>query len=329
MNIFEAFAGMGAWSKALKRMNVPYNLLGFSEKDEYAVKGYCAIHNIDETKNIGDITKFNKKIEDLDMFFYSPPCQSWSASGNQLGFNDERGLLFFDALRIIHNSKPKYCIMENVKRLTSKVFDREFNTMLQRLDEEGYNNYWKVLNAKDFNIPQNRERVFIVSIRKDIDNKKFSFPKTQEMKKNLHDILESDAVLPILHNIYGGFKEEKVREFYNYSPTIRTSAGGGHIPSIAIIDDTYKNREQRIYESYSPTIRSGRSGLRVLGDKKIRNLTTLEVMRLMDFDDEDYQKLVSCKLSNTRIYRMCGNSIVVNVIVEILKSLFASQNIRY
>lgn len=126
------------------------------------------------------------------------PCQDISQAGHQKGFFDENGKLtrsglFFEGLRIIKEVQPCWAIAENVKALTSKKFEKEFNIVLSSLDEVGYNNYWKVLNAKDFGIPQNRERVFIVSIRKDIDNGQFQFPPGGVLTKLLRDFLEVEV----------------------------------------------------------------------------------------------------------------------------------------
>lgn len=134
-------------------------------------------------------------LSDIDMITYGFPCQDISIAGKQKGFTDSDGNrtrsgLFFEALRIIENTKPKYAIAENVKALTSKKFAREFDTVLTSLEQAGYNNYWKVLNAKDYGIPQNRERVFIVSIRKDIDNGNFAFPNKTELTLRVKDMLE-------------------------------------------------------------------------------------------------------------------------------------------
>ena len=104
-----------------------------------------------------------------------------------------RSGLFFEALRIIEDTKPKVAIAENVKNLVSKKFAEQFDIVLKSLEQAGYNNYWQVLNAKDYGIPQNRERVFIVSIRKDIDNGAFKFPKPIELELRLKDLLESEV----------------------------------------------------------------------------------------------------------------------------------------
>lgn len=150
--------------------------------------------------NLLDVTKIDtsKLPKDIDLITYGFPCQDISLAGKQRGFHREDGSLtrsglFFEALRIIEDTKPKIAIAENVKNLTSKKFAEQFKIVLDSLEEAGYNNYWKVLNAKDYGIPQNRERVFIVSIRKDIDHGMFEFPSPFPLKKRLKDVLEEEV----------------------------------------------------------------------------------------------------------------------------------------
>lgn len=197
MRLLSLFSGIGAPEAALKRMGVDYELVGFSEIDRYAARSYCAIHGVDESLNLGDITKIDetKLPKDIDLVIYGFPCQDISNAGRQKGlFNEDgsktRSGLFFDALRIIQASQPKIAIAENVKALTGKKFKNEFELVLRSLEEAGYSNYWKVLNAVDFGIPQNRERVFIVSIRKDLDDGSFIFPEGFDLKLRLKDMLE-------------------------------------------------------------------------------------------------------------------------------------------
>lgn len=197
MKVLSLFSGIGAFEKALKNIGQPFELVGFSEIDKYAVKSYCAIHNVDESKNLGDITKIdeNNLPKDLDLITYGFPCQDISLAGKQKGLFNEDGTqtrsgLFFEALRIIEATKPKVAIAENVKNLTGKKFNAQFQIVLASLEAAGYNNYYKVLNAKDFGVPQNRERVFIVSIRKDIDTGLFEFPKEFPLEKRLKDFLD-------------------------------------------------------------------------------------------------------------------------------------------
>ena len=199
MKVLSLFSGIGAFEKALDNLQIPYELAGFSEIDKYAVKSYCAIHGVDESMNLGDITKIDEKAlpKDIDLITYGFPCQDISLAGKQKGlFNDDgtqtRSGLFFEALRVIETTQPRVAIAENVKNLTGKKFKEQFALVLESLDEAGYNNYWKVLNAKDYGIPQNRERVFIISIRKDID-KGYEFPEPFPLQLRLKDMLDTDV----------------------------------------------------------------------------------------------------------------------------------------
>lgn len=199
LNVLSLFSGIGAFEKALSNLGIPYNLVGYCEIDKYASKAYSIIHNVPEEKNLKDVTKIDiLDIEErVDLITYGFPCQDISNAGKQKGFTDENGErtrsgLFFEALRIIEDYKPKFAIAENVKALVSKRFTEEFKTVLESLEEAGYNNYYQVLNAKDYGIPQNRERVFIISIRKDID-KGFKFPLPFPLELRLKDLLEDEV----------------------------------------------------------------------------------------------------------------------------------------
>lgn len=199
LNELSLFSGIGAFEKALSNLNIPYNLLAYCEIDKHASKSYSAIHGVSEELNLHDVTKVDSLdiMDDVDFITYGFPCQDISNAGKQKGFTDENGNrtrsgLFFEALRIIEEFQPKFAIAENVKALTSKKFTEEFKTVLESLEEAGYNNYWQVLNAKDYGIPQNRERVFIISIRKDID-KGFDFPDPVPLELRLEDLLEDEV----------------------------------------------------------------------------------------------------------------------------------------
>ena len=243
MKVLSLFSGIGAFEKALDNLQIPYELAGFSEIDKYAVKSYCAIHGVPESMNLGDITKIDEKAlpKDIDLITYGFPCQDISLAGKQKGmFNDDgtqtRSGLFFEALRIIEATKPKIAIAENVKNLTGKKFKEQFELVLKSLEEAGYSNYWKVLNAKDYGIPQNRERVFIISIRKDID-KGFEFPEPFPLKLRLKDMLDdevdekfylSNKGVNGLLNAFVDGREHKPNLITNeteYSPTIDTKVG--------------------------------------------------------------------------------------------------------
>lgn len=226
INYLSLFSGIGAFEKAMDNLQIPFNLVGFSEIDKCATKSYCTIHNVSETLNLGDITKIDEaKLPKVDFITYGFPCQDISLSGKQKGlFNEDgsrtRSGLFFDALRIIEHTQPVVAIAENVKNLISKKFNAQFQVVLASLESVGYNNYWAVLNAKNYGIPQNRERVFIVSIRKDYDTGLFEFPKSFPLEKRLKDVLEdvvdekyyvnSNIKNCIIHNYTGKGEGQKI-----------------------------------------------------------------------------------------------------------------------
>lgn len=194
LNVFEAFAGVGTQRMALERLGIRHEVVGIAEIDKFAIKSYMAIHG--NTKNYGDISKIDMDdLVDFDLFTYSFPCQDISMAGKQAGFDKNSGTrssLLWECERIIRSKKPKYLLMENVKALTFKKNIDGYNRWLNLLEELGYTNYSKVLNAKDYGIPQNRERVFCVSILNDKD-KDFEFPKPIESTTRLIDVLEENV----------------------------------------------------------------------------------------------------------------------------------------
>lgn len=194
MKVLSLFSGIGAFEKALERLKMPYELVGFSEIDKYAIKSYCAIHNVNESLNLGDITKIEieKLPRFIDLITHGSPCQDFSVAGKQAGGDkgtETRSSLMWNTVEIVKWCLPKYVIWENVKNLLSKKHRHNFDSYIEIMNELGYNSYYQVLNAKDYGIPQNRERVYTISIRKDID-KGYEFPKKEELKIRLKDLLE-------------------------------------------------------------------------------------------------------------------------------------------
>ena len=198
IRLLSLFSGIGAFESALRRGGYQFETVNYCEIDPYAAKAYSQIHDIPEEKNLHDVKVVNPLLLDnINLITYGFPCQDISCAGRQRGFEHDgertRSGLFFEALRIIEFLQPEYAICENVKALTSKKFTAEFQTVLNGLSEAGYNNYWEVLNAKDYGIPQNRERIFIISIRKDIDTGTFTFPEKQPLQLRVKDMLESEV----------------------------------------------------------------------------------------------------------------------------------------
>lgn len=245
LRLLSLFSGIGAFEKAL---GDKVELVNYCEIDKYAAKAYSLIHNVPEDLNLKDVTKVDtSKLHNIDMVTYAFPCQDISCAGKCQGFVDSNGNrtrsgLFFEALRIIKDTQPKYAIAENVKNLVSKKFRTEFETVISELDKAGYVSYYDVLNAKDYGIPQNRERVFIVSIRKDIDNGTFEFPESIPLDKRLKDVLETEVderfylkdTMPFfiknslaMEEKGNGFRfSPHVKDHANIAKTITTRAGG-------------------------------------------------------------------------------------------------------
>ena len=197
MKYLSLFSGIGSPEQALKNLGVEFELFGFSEIDKYAIKSYCAVHGVDESLNLGDITKID--IEslplDIDLITHGSPCQDFSVAGNGKGGDigtGTRSSLMWNTVAICEHCKPKYVIWENVKNVLSKKHRHNFDKYLEEMERIGYNNFYQVLNAKDYGVPQNRERIFVISIRKDIE-KDFKFPKGFDNGIRLKDILEEEV----------------------------------------------------------------------------------------------------------------------------------------
>lgn len=281
IKLLSLFSGIGAFEKALDRQGIEYQLVGYCEIDKYASKSYSLIHNVSEQMNLGDIIKIDtlEMDDNVDFITYGFPCQDISLAGKQKGFEQNgeltRSGLFFEALRIIEDLQPKVAICENVKNLTSKKFSKEFGIVLQSLEEAGYNNYWQVLNAKDYGIPQNRERVFIVSIRKDIDNGSFEFPKPFELELRLKDMLEDevdekyylkDTKDFFIKNSFdmeqkgNGFRfDPHVKQNANISKTITTRAGA-RMDDNFIVENIDTDKERFKFDSTNEELKSVRLG---------------------------------------------------------------------
>ena len=391
MRVLELFGGYGSQALALENLGIEFKS-DLCEIDKYAIQAYTQIHG--ETFNYGDICSIDEtKLPYYDLITYSSPCQDFSQAGKQAGGekgSGTRSSLLWECERIIRAVKPKYLLMENVKALTSKKFMPLFANWLRTLEELGYKNWWKVLNAKDYGVPQNRERVFVVSI---LGGRNYQFPDPIPLTKRLKDVLEpqvdekyylSDKVLQNLKttgvvepiacasrgrnpdnpsdrttrspteqrieintngttntittvqkdnyviepkviqepmNLYPNSGNPQAGRVYNthgISPTMDTCQGGNRMPKI--VDDIYKNRDARFYDKTSPTLRSSHCGdLKVL-DYRIRKLTPRECWRLMGVKDEQFDKLHD--ISNSQLYKMAGNSIVVDVLMGIFKNMF-------
>lgn len=210
LRLIELFAGIGSQTQALKNIGVPHKVVAISEIDKYAIQSYEAMHG--KVNNLGDIRAI-KALPDADLWTYSFPCQDISVAGKGAGIKEgTRSGLLFEVERLLNvasesGTLPKSLLLENVKNLVSKKFKADFDRWLSFLSSLGYTNYWQILNAKDYGIPQNRERVFCVSIRG--EHSPFVFPEKQELKLRLRDMI--DAVVDEKYYL----KESTIRSIIN------------------------------------------------------------------------------------------------------------------
>jgi DNA (cytosine-5)-methyltransferase 1 len=307
--VLSLFSGIDAPNKALTRLGIEHELVNYCETDKYASKAMSLIHGVPETKNLGDITKVDEKtLPDFDLMTWGFPCQDVSIAGERKGLvqGETRSGLYYDGLRILKHKQPKYSLIENVKGLTDQKFSGQLQQILTDLGNAGYTNQMKVLNARDHGIPQNRERVFIVSIRKDI-NQEFMWPEPMPLKCRFEGLLEDKTkVNNILSEAELAYMNRQVkggRTHWDFSHHHDTANEVSHcIPA-----NIYKGVPYNV-------LIDRRDGV------KYRKLTPLECFRLMGFDDEDYMKCEG-KISNTQLYKMVGNSICVDVLESIFKEM--------
>lgn len=195
LRVFTAFSGYDSQCMALERLGIPYVLVGWSEIDKYAIQAHDALFPEAKDKNFGDISKIDwNKVPDFDLFTYSFPCTNLSCAGKQEGCEENSGTassLLWECRKTVMAKKPKYLLMENVKALVSQKFLPYFRKWQDELSKRGYSNFVKVLNSKCYGIPQNRERVFMVSILD--EDASFHFPEPFPLKKRLKDVLEEEV----------------------------------------------------------------------------------------------------------------------------------------
>lgn len=224
LKVLEAFGGIGACTKALKNLGVDFEVVDYIEIDKYAVKSYNAIFGTNYEPQ--DICEWDKDIE-VDLIMHGSPCQDFSIAGQQAGGEEGSGTrssLMFETVRIIEKLTPTYVVWENVKNVIGKKHKPTFDKYLKYLEELGYVNFYKVLNAKDYGIPQNRERVFVVSVNLEKlgrDDFSYEFPEPMKLEKCLADMLEDE---PVEEKYY---LSEKMQSFFIYNDKKQREAGNG------------------------------------------------------------------------------------------------------
>lgn len=306
IRVFTAFSGYDSQCMALDRAGIDYKLVGWSEIDNYAIAAHNAVYPQYAGRNYGDISTIDwAQVPDFDLFTYSSPCQDFSTAGLQRGGtkgSGTRSSLLWECERAIRAKHPKYLVFENVSALVSKKFIRLFNEWQLLIERIGYTNFTHVLNAKDYGVPQNRERVFMVSIR-DCEQP-YYFPKPVPLTKRIKDVLEYD----VPKEYY--LSERMIDYVYSYGGN-----NGDYKPATGVQDGNKPARA--LTANYCKTPRNGNYLTNQYG---IRKLTQRECFRLMGVKDTDSDKIIAV-LSRSRCYQVAGNSIVVDVLAAIFDQL--------
>ena len=337
MKVGSDFSGVGAFDQALRRLQIDYTTEYSCDMDKYARQTY--IENYGKPKYYPE-NVYHREIpsESLDIYMTSPPCQSFSLAGKRKGEDSANGVLFYNSHEFIMKNNPRYFIFENVKGLLSDAKGRTFQTWIDMLggksvngnpvifpreDSASYHVYYKVLNAKNYGVPQNRERVFIIGIRDDCDNT-FQFPKPFHLTKRLKDVLEYDVFEKYylsddnIDNLLTYNKRQtekgtgfsaKFRDIENVKTMDALKCGGGGKDDLIKVNSATKKGYEKLETLDTQCNES-------FSHNKIRRLTPRECFRLMDFPDT-----FKMPCSNSQMYKQAGNSIVVNVLSEIINKL--------
>jgi DNA (cytosine-5)-methyltransferase 1 len=325
LKVFEMFSGYGGASFGLRKANIPYECIGISEIDKYAVQ--CFNNNFPNIKNYGDCREINPNdLPDFDLLTGGFPCQAFSVAGKGLGELDTRGTLFYEIIRILEVKKPKYILLENVKGLTNKTHRKTFEKILSELKRIGYDVIWKVLNTKNYGIPQNRERVFFICKLGKWELTEFQFPQEEELKISVLDILDkkvykkyllSENALKLVFNRLNTSYRCKFNP--NISNTLRTNYGGGYSNETYIFQQVFG--ENRIFTKLSPTITTKRE-LFLKEEGNIRRLTPKECFRLMGFLNDEINL---DGLSDTQKYKLAGNGWDINLVSKLFREMFKQE----
>lgn len=343
IRVFTAFSGYDSQCMALDRIGIDYDLVGWSEIDRYAIAAHNAIYPQYASRNYGDISRIDwAQVPDFDLLTYSSPCQDFSIAGRQHGGergSGTRSSLLWECQRAIAAKRPRYLLFENVSALVSKKFVRLFNEWQLTLERLGYTNFTQVLNARDYGVPQNRERVFMVSV---LDcSKTFYFPEKIPLTKCLRDVLEDNAgkeyyLSDRMINTFNRHTERyKDIGGFGWKPTDGSGVANTVLtvplrPSGNFVIQRGHGYNKGGEKDIAPAITTSsyaENNVLQNGDK-IRKLTPTECFRLMGVSDKDIKKICAA-VSKTQSYKLAGNSIVVDVLALIFSQLFRGNKNKH
>lgn len=355
LTIGTLFSGIGSVEHAIKRLNIKHEILFGCDICSYVKKSYFANYEINEKDWYDDVNDLKgEKYKNLDLIVGGSPCQSFSFVGKQKGLEDDRGNLIFEFIRIIRESNPKIFIFENVKGLTTHDKGKTFKYVLSKFEEINYSIQYSILNGKDYGIPQSRNRLFLIGINnnhKNITLNNFPPPKIDlsiKMKDLLEDNVENKYYLQEKgmnfvtkekniqkkytqingdialcqkknqqFNWHGDFIKEyrEIPQKYYLSEKVKSYVLSGGTKNFKTSTETDLDIARPLLSSMHKMHRAGVDNY-ITHEEKIRKLTPRECLRLMGFSD-DFKIVVS----DTRMYQQAGNSIIVNIFIEIFKQI--------
>ena len=353
------FSGIGAIEHALQRLNIEHKIVLASDIDKFVKQSYFTNYDIDETRWVDDISDINGKLlkDKVDLLVGGSPCQSFSMVGKRKGLEDERGLLIYEFARLVREMTPNVFIYENVKGLLTHNKGQTWSEVKSEFKKTGYDIHYSVLNAKDFGIPQHRERLFVVGFREPRND--FSFPNPIPSQIVMHDLLEDTPdpkyTLPEKgvnfvtkpKNLKKKYTQingdialcQKANQQFNWHGDFvlcsKNEVDQKYFLSDKVANYVVKSGTKGFYSKpeldldvarplLSSMHKMHRAGVDnyVTRDKRIRKLTPRECLRLMGFDDR-----FKIAVSDTQMYRQAGNSIVVDVLIHLLGAIgFETRN---
>lgn len=306
IQILELFGGIGSPRCALRNIGIPVKAIDYVEIDEKAVRSYNAMFKDDLAYKTQSVIGWNLK---PDILIHGSPCQDFSIAGKQKGADEgseTRSSLMWETIHIIHQMgdwRPRYVIWENVKNVTSRHMKANFNRYLSEMEKLGYTNNYKLLDARDFGLPQARERVFTISV---LGKEKFTFDDL--IRTPMRDIKE--------------FLLDEVPAVYDVTqPSVLSVIGETGIRRATVIKDY----------AYTITTRQDRTPAQVvdMGNGRYRYLTELECWRLQGYTDADYEAAAAVHKRVGRytmpLYKQAGNSIPVTIFESIFRKILLNE----
>lgn len=291
--------------------------IGHSEIDTDADNTYKTFFGADE-KNYGDLMQIETaKLPDFDLMIGGFPCQTFSSVGKKAGFDDERGQVVFGLMRILKEKNVPYFILENVKGFVTHDGGKSMKIVLAKFDELGYAVYWKVLNSLDYGVPQSRERIYLIGIRKDIRHKPIEWEKQKRNTLTLKECFNRLHDEPI--SIYN-------KSWQNY---INSDLNKGRFNEKDLLNEDYliidrRNRDMRIYRGRIPTLRKGNHGLFYVHQKQLYKVNGYQSLLFQGFSKDFVLKSKKAKINPNKLLAQAGNAMTVSVVDYVARALLKS-----